>query len=463
MVRFLRTSVGKSWWKTGLAAGVSLSLLGCGNQYRPVVSAINPVGPAQQPTKYAVAVSSPSAGSNGLLTIVDFSGDTVLSTPQILPNPNYFAILANGSEGFAINAQNSLSDIPLNSPSTLLSSTVVQTALPAGANAPSLNAFTLGGVVRLMVPEIGRSAIAVLSTATPALQQEITVPANPVYVVGTDGTPRAYALSAGNGTGNGTVSAIEASSLSISNTIPVGINPVYGVETTDARRAFILNKGSGTVSVINVINNVPDAANPVLPATGTLGLNPVWADIVTSTNQLVVLNAGDGMHPGSLSIINIPLCNAIALPVNPACNVNNPIDAAGFGTVLATVPVGINPSMVSVLQDGSRAYVVNRGNATDSGSVSVVNLVSGTVSATIPAASSATLTGTPTCPAATGPAGCVYGHPNTVAATTGTPTGKVYVTAPDSNYMTVLETDSDIVDTHISLQGAGVRVRVTVP
>ena len=44
---------------TGLAAVLFTS--GCGNQYRPVVTAINPVGPASQPTKYAIAISNPSA------------------------------------------------------------------------------------------------------------------------------------------------------------------------------------------------------------------------------------------------------------------------------------------------------------------------------------------------------------------------------------------------------------------
>ena len=57
----------------------------------------------------------------------------------------------------------------------------------------------------------------------------------------------------------------------------------------------------------------------------------------------------------------------------------------------------------------------------------------------------------------------MYGHPNTVAATTGTPTGKVYVTSADSEYMTIIYTDTDTVQTHIPLQGLGVRVVVTSP
>ncbi len=444
----------------GVTAALGLGLTGCANQYRPVVSAINPVGPAGQPTKFAYAVASPSPTGSGLLTIVDFSGDTVIATPAILPNPTYFAQFSNGAQGFAINQQNSLSAVPLSNPQTLITSQVIQTALPVGANPPSVSAFTFGTTARILIPEIGLSQVAIFNSGVPALQQQIAVGANPVYVVGSDGTPRAYVISNGTGTTQGQVAAIEASSLSVSATIPVGIDPVYGVETTDDRRAFILNSGSGTVNVINVVNNALDNANPVIPATGTLGQHPVWADIAAVTNELVVVNAGDGIHPGSLSIINIPLCNALAQPTNPSCNPLNPVDGAGFGTVIATVPVGVNPQMVSVLADGSRAYVVNQGNAAAGieGSVSVVNLTSNTVSATIPAVSTAALTADES----TSPTS-VYGHPNTIAVTNGTPTGKVYITSSDNRFMTVLETDTDIVDTHINLQGLGVRVRVSGP
>lgn len=466
---------------TGVCALVSCGLLGmfgCGQNYRPVVSAINPVGPAAQPTKYAVALSSPSATLNGLLNIVDVAGDTVLNTQEVTPlganpSPLFYTQLANATDAYAINGTTALTTVPINNPTTLIESDVIQSTLPtsttAGANLPSITAFTLATTPLLFVPETSQSAVAVLTTATPALQQQITVPANPAYVVGVDGTPRAYAISSGTGTTPGQVTSIEGvgststgTGLSASAQFTVGVDPVYGVETADVRRVFILNKGSGTVSVINVTNNGLDTANPTIPAIGTLGQSPVWADLVASTNMLAVLNQGDGTNPGSLSLINIPLCNALAQPTNSACDPTNPADAATFGTVVATVPVGVNPVMVSVLSDGSQAYVVNAGRgscnaptSTDiAGSVTIVSLVSGTVTATIPGGCDPSTT-------VTTPASYVYGHPNSVSATTGTPTGKVYITSADSRNMTVLQTDTDVVDTHIGLQGTGVRVLVT--
>ena len=464
----------------GLVGGAALALGGCATQYRPVVAAINPVGPAAQPQKYAIAVADPNDGNvngtlGGLLTTVDFAGDTIISTPAVIPTPTYFAISADGTQGYIVNSQNSLDSVPISSPQSLITSQIVQTTLATGANAPSLSGFTFGGAARIFVPEIGLSQVALFSSTSPALQQTIGVGPHPVYVVGYTTTPRAYVISNGNTPGE--VDAIEGTSLSRSAVITVGNNPVYGVETTDNRRAFILNNGSGTVSVINVTNNAIDSANPTinLNVNGVTGLQPVWADLAPETNQLIVVSQRPGNATGYLSIINIPLCNALAQPTNPSCNANNPTDGEGFGQVLATVPVGINPTQVSALIDGSQAYVANQGvlpTATTpdvEGSVSVVNLVSATVTATITGTTAYTngtpnYAAVPTCSVtavATGATNaCVYGHPTTIAATSGTPTGKVYVTSPDSNYMTVLETDTDSVDTHINLQGAGVRVVV---
>ena len=48
-----------------------------------------------------------------------------------------------------------------------------------------------------------------------------------------------------------------------------------------------------------------------------------------------------------------------------------------------------------------------------------------------------------------------------IATSDATPTGKVYVVCNDSQVMTVIETDTDTMDTTIPLQGYGVSVRMT--
>jgi YVTN family beta-propeller protein len=435
--RPMRSAV-KSVSSFALTAAALASLLGCGNTFRPVVSAINPVGPAGQPTKYAVAISNPSPTSPGLVTIVDFSGDTVLITANLGIRPYYLALNAAGNTGYTLNGDGTVNSFGIST--SLLTQNVAQTTLLANAVPNSILPLSAS----TYISEPGRNSIAQLSSALPpALKQELPVDTGytPVYIAGAANGTRAYAISQATSGSNGQVAAIDIASNTISNRINVGVNPIYGVMTADGRRVFVMNQGDGTVSVINAQTNDLDtppanSTNPIV-----VGTQPVWADFAPVRNELVVANAGDGTNPGSVSIINIPLCSATTLPSNPGCDLNNPVDAVGFGQVLATVPVGVNSLMVAVLQDvpNSKAYVLNQHDST----VSVINLTSNTVTTTIPVPASL--------------------HPTFIAATSGTPTGKVYVTSPETNTMTIIRTDTDVVDTTVDLQGRGIQVRVTAP
>jgi DNA-binding beta-propeller fold protein YncE len=435
-----------------LAAGVG-AVAGCGNTYRPVVATVGLVGPAGQAQKFAVAVSSPSPTANGLMTMVDFSGDTVLVTATLGVNPYYLVLSAQGTTGYTLNSDKTVTSFDINT--SLISSQVLESTLLPGSNPVSLFATTAS----TFISDPGVNAIDQLTSTPPALKQELPVATgySPLYVVGQSGATRAYAISQSTSGGPGQVLAIEnASSLTssptISTTLPVGRGPVYGVMTADDRRAFILNQTDGTVSVINVQNNALDT--PV--NTIAVGTRPVWADLASGLDELVVANQGNGTTtPGSVTIIDIPLCSAAALPTNPNCDPTNPIDSVLFGQVVATVPVGINSIMVSVLSDQTRAYVANAGNpklpcaangvavagVSTTCTVSVVNLQSNTVTATIP----------------------INGHPAYLATSAAAPTGKVYVVCNDSQVMTVIETDTDSVDTTVPLQGYGVSVRMTQP
>ena len=450
-------------------AGCVLALAGsgCGNTYRPVVAAINPVGPAGQPTKYAVAISQPTPTGPGLVTFVDFAGDSILNTTAIGVAPYYLALdattatLAAGT-GYSLNGDGTINSFAL-SPGTLLSNSVLSSSLLPSTPLP--NSIFIPGT-NIYVTEPGRSLVAQLSTASfavtggaagPALRQELPVTTNPIYIVGVPSAPRVYSISQGNGVAAGQAAAIENLSTglpTISNTINVGVNPVYGVMSADTRRVFIMNRGSNTVSVINSQTNALDSTTPTVP----VGVAPLWGDIITTRNEVAVLNAGNGTVPGSVTLINTPLCNAVALDSNPACDPANPIDAANFGQVLATISVGLSPVVLSVLSDGTKAYVANSGDTVDCatatvalpkspsipptngcGTVTVINLQTNAVEATL----------------------TVAGHPNFIVGTAGTPTGKVYITSSETSLLTVLRTDVNQVQAYFDLQGRGVQVRVT--
>jgi DNA-binding beta-propeller fold protein YncE len=240
----------------------------------------------------------------------------------------------------------------------------------------------------------------------------------------------------------------------------VGACPVYAVTSADKNRFFVLNRGSDTVTVINSANDTLDACtpfqnqngqtvtcHPTLPlsisamkATGitppncnlsadptcggmTQTAGPVQAEFNASTSQLVVTN----YEGGTVSIIDVSLDQY-----------GN--DSATFGTTY-TVPVGQTtgvapyPASVTVLYDGSRAYTANQAD----GTVAIVNLASHTIEKWLN----------------------VVGHPRTVVSTQNSLYGKVYVASPDSNFVTILRTDQDIVDTTVLVEGNVVDVRVS--
>ncbi|HEY0264833.1 MAG TPA: YncE family protein [Granulicella sp.] len=427
-----------------LGAAGFLSLAGCGNNYRPVLTAINPVGPSAQPEKYAVVLSDPGNNNPGIVTLVDFSGDTVVITANVGVSPKYLILGTSGAYGYVINGDNTINNFSVIN--SLITSQVLSTTLPSGSVPTSI--FPQSANIYVSDPgtnsvdQLRQTTGSTTASGTPiAFNQGLPV-TNPTFVFGIPtANSRGYVLSSADSQSGGAPTAvgIDTATNTLSAHLPVGVNPVYGVMTADGKRAFVMNKGDNTISVINAQANTLDTT----PATGSsivpVGVGPIWADFAPTLNEVVVANAGDGSSPGSLSLVSIPLCNASSVTSNPNCDANNPVDANGFGTLLKDIPVGVNPVMVSALQDGTRAYVANAGNSTTEGSVSVVDLNSQRVTTTIPLS-------------------C---HPNYIAATTGSPTGKVYVTCPDSKDMTVIRTDTDSIDLTIPLQGTGVSVRVS--
>jgi DNA-binding beta-propeller fold protein YncE len=259
----------------------------------------------------------------------------------------------------------------------------------------------------------------------------------------------------------GVVTPVETSSFTTDVPIAVGKCPVFAVQTPDQRRLFVLNRGDDTISVINSQTNSLDndcpaptgcvnqngqkyyshptlplstsavTATRLTPPNGTAGMTatagPVYAEYNVAKSQLVVANY-DG---GTISVIDVSLDEF-----------GN--DSPTFGTTY-TVSVGTNPSSVTVLFDGSRAYTANQGGCSPScttsanGSVTVVNLSSHTVEKTL----------------------AVVGVPRTVVSTQNSLYGKVYVASPNSQYITILATLTDLVDTTVLVQGNVVDVRTS--
>ena len=87
----------------------------------------------------------------------------------------------------------------------------------------------------------------------------------------------------------------------------------------------------------------------------------------------------------------------------------------------------------------ARALIPQTGDQRTDGTVTVVNLSSHSVEKTL----------------------TVVGHPRTVVSTENSLFGKIYVASPDSPFLTIIESDTDLVDTTVLMEGNIMDVRVT--
>jgi len=443
-------------------SGVAVLATGCGNQYRPVITPIQPTGPASEPTAYISVISQPgfnplpagyagppcqagvSYGTPSIITLVDFSGDSILNQADGGYGPITYSLEAGGADVYAPNCDGTLTTAQA-TPASLLTKDVQNSTIPLTSSAHLTNTLLAG--TNLYVTESGpgvdcngANCVAQLTGSPEGLKQEIPVAPSLINLTGYSSGERVYAISQGNSNGGtqpawgdcanpsavtvaGEADAIETTSNTISARLPLGICPVWGFQTPDELRNFVMNRGSNTVSVINTQLNAIDTLHPSIP----VGAGPVYADYYRQGQILVTANY-DG---NSISIIDASL--------DAYGN-----DSSTFGTVLATVPVGLHPVEVSILQDGSRVYVANQGvigsggSVTTPGSVTVVNLQTYTVEKTIPLTS----------------------NPHAIGSVFNYPIGKVYVASQNSPYLTVIRTDSDIISATPEMQGNIVEMRV---
>jgi DNA-binding beta-propeller fold protein YncE len=423
--------------------------MGCGNQYRPVITPINPTGPASSPTGYVTVVSQPGftpllAGQTGpcttttfatpaIYTLLDFSGDSVVAQGNGGLGPLTFSLDQSGSTVYAPNCDGSLTGATATTTSLQTKNVLTSTLLPG---AEPTNTLLANG--QLYVAEVGlhgpdcltTNCVAQMTGSPEALKQEIPVAPALINMAGYGSSERLYTISQGNSSGGagqpawgacatpssvttaGEADAIETSTNTISARLPLGICPVYGFMTPDGLRTFVMNRGSGTISVINSQLNAIDALHPSI----AVGAGPVFADYYRTGQVLVTAN----YDANSISIIDVSLDTY-----------GN--DSATFGNVIATVPVGLHPVEVAVLQDGSRVYVANQGdiNAGTPGSVTIVNLTNYTVEQTV----------------------ALTSNPHAIAAIYNYPIGKVYVSSQNSSFLTIIRTDTDIVSDSVEFEG----------
>ncbi len=477
-----RTAFAQIGVNVAAVAVVAVSALigGCGDNYRPVVTPVGTNGPAPQPSSYAVVVSTTGSSTDGVVTIIDYSGDTIMTEATIGPGPTAFTLDELGATGYTINSDRTLSNFSISTSlqtKNVLSSTLPPTARPVNLMPPSSGLWATdlnGNVVDQFTgsPEAFQRVIPVTGTVINPNTLPMFIAGSPTTISGgreyvisqdvPDTAPMTCNQMPRTVSTNGAATPIELSSNTADPALPAGKCPVYAIPSADQQRLYVLNRGDDTLTVINIRNNTLDIGCPppagctnqnghtyfthpvlplsttavdatgVTPPNGTAGMaaiaGPIYAEYNQATQQLVVANY-DG---GSISVIDVSLDEY-----------GN--DSATFGTTY-TIPVGNtatpNPASVTVLYDGSKAYTANQNDGTANGTVTVVNLSTHTVEKTL----------------------TVVGHPRTVMNTQNSEYSKVYTVSPDSPYITIIEsspTVTDVIDTTVLVEGLPIDLRTT--
>jgi DNA-binding beta-propeller fold protein YncE len=466
--------------QAGAALALAALIGGCGDNYRPVVTPIGTNGPPAQVQSYTIVVSTTGTLTPGVVTIIDYAGDSILNETPIGPGPTVFSIDETGSTGYTYNFDHTLSNFAI-SPS-LQAKNVSESTLPVFSGLPAQPVNLMAPSNGLWVTDLNGNFVDLFSGSPQAFKLQIPVATSaslatmPVFVAGSPSTSgqREYVLSQNvpdtaplacnlspTTAPLGVATPIELSSNTADPAIPVGKCPVYAVQTPNLQRLFVLNRGDDTLTVINTRNNTPDACTPFQNQSGQWvtchptiqlpsGSGPIYAEYNSATQQLVVAN----YEGGSISVVNVPLDeygNDSNTYTNSTCNPTPPtttcLVTGGFGTV-TTIKVGNtatpNPASVTVLADGSKAYTANQNDdsGTGNGTVTVVNLYTYTVEKTL----------------------TVVGHPRTVVNTQNSEFSKIYVASPDSPFITIIEsspTVTDLIDTTVLLEGTPVDIRTT--
>lgn len=248
--------------------------------------------------------------------------------------------------------------------------------------------------------ETGQYDVVAYNTAT-AKSTSIEVGAYPQDVAVSPDGSTVYATVTAGGIGPGgsnVVAVISTSTDTVTDDIKVGVGPRQVVFSPDGKYAYVTTERDVVVvdtATSSVVRRISDVVSPqgiaVSPDGGML--------YVTSpaTDSLLVIDAATGRVTGSIKVGAEPYGVALAPDGSQAYVADMNADAVSVvdtstGRVTATIPVGHLPASVAVTPDDSQVWV---GNVLD-GNITVIDPSTNTVAGTISGGTgTATLDGQP--------------------------------------------------------------------
>jgi YVTN family beta-propeller protein len=308
---------------SALVISVCLTLLaGCGDTFRPTITAQNQPSGDPGVAGQAVVLASNPAGV-GSDTHINTSGDTNVGVVAVGPNPVF---LGKGTgRAFAINGNGTLTLYTAGLPQ---SATINTITLPASTSGPIGGNSSSNGTI--YIANSGSNNVSVIPSSQLAVTNVLAVGTQPVMIAAS-GFAGAKVYSINHGSND--VSIINTADNSVNSTpIKVGLHPIWGVMTPDGSTVFVVNQDSGSVSVIDTGRDNGTITEIFLNGSGASAtLQPTYAFYDPTLKRLYVTNTGDN----SVSVIR--------------ADISPPV-------LLKTIPLSGSPSSVVALANGTKAY-----------------------------------------------------------------------------------------------------------
>jgi YVTN family beta-propeller protein len=398
--------------------------MGCGETYRPVAQPV--LGPQPDPAAFHFVISVSTNGDNfqqsgscvpsgmpppciadpGTASRLDVSGDTnvgVLTTGIL---PTHAGLVPNGSKLYVSNSDDTVTANNTSAPTT----PAATIALAPGSRPVFVHTTENANVY---VANSGNDTVSVINATTNVVTSTVPLLAGskPVALAETPNGQKLYV--ANQGSPNAAVINTQFASSGQSTTIPIGAPQVWAVARSDNGRAYVLD----TTGKISDIDTTSDAV--INSVSAGAGANFMAYD--KALNRLFVTNPGAATLTIFDASIDPPAPRA-PITITPATS--SPCTTA------------VVPTSVTVLGDGSRAYVASYqlDAATVCTQVSVIDTGTGTVTKTIPLSQSTDASAQTGC-------GSVLFRVFTTSSGGGTNTKfKVYVSQCDAGSVAVINT-----------------------
>ncbi len=393
--RLWRRSFGYVPSPFGEVALVLLALLlgvSCGDVYRPVALPIPGQSPTPAPVGHMVVISTNGSDPNNALlsagsaSRLDVSGDSVVSSSLSGLAPGRGAL--NG--GGRLYVPNTEEDTVFASPTaTAPQGTIIDLQQVCnGAVCPSVNPVYAETTesTRIYVAGMGNGTISVIDTNTNAVVGTFAVDTahagSPTPLPDSVSQPVALA-ELPNGTkiysvnkGADSVSSVNTQDGHINRMIPVGPSPLWAAANADNLHVYVLDS-AGTIWIVDTTS---ETATPV--SFGSPGPLPNHVVYDKVSNRVFATDANSAQP--KLAIFDVTSTGGTPNnALTPHGSFGFPNITPAPGSACTSNPI---PTAVTVIGDGSRAYVASyqTGNGLICTQVTVVDIASGTVTKTIP-------------------------------------------------------------------------------